>query len=371
MKKVLFITQNLARTGSEMILWYLLKYLDSSKYSVYVFCLSKGELFNMLPNHIEKSILYKNSGKRYLKVYRAILKVFGVNVVDYQLNQIQKRFKSDLWYVNTIVIPQVYDIAKKLNVKVVTHFHELLYAYTFIRYTDLKKIVENSDTCIACSNETGNRAIEMGAQNVKIQHNFIDFNTINIDVKRVAEIKTALGIQPDDFVWVISGGATYMKGLDYIIPILESFKEKPVKILWLGKLLNDGLEFYVRTVADKKYPQKLFFPGALSSDYYNYMAVANGCLLLSREESFSLVMLEAAFIGLPVVAFDIGIAKDFIKEGMGHVAKSRNLDEIIRLMEEVHQTHTGINKDILRQEAIQYDVTKQLANYGKLLDDIF
>ena len=56
--------------------------------------------------------------------------------------------------------------------------------------------------------------------------------------------------------------------------------------------------------------------------------MANGLLSLSKEESFSLVMLEAAYLGIPTVSFATGMAKSFIKEGMGKVVERFDVDEM-------------------------------------------
>src|SRR5690606_29195177 len=160
------------------------------------------------------------------------------------------------------------------------------------------------------------------------QNSFIDTHTIHVNRKRVAEIREELGIQPSDFVWVISGVVTYMKGLDYVIPILKAFSHLPVKIIWIGKLLNTGLDFYVKRVADNKFPGKLIFTDALSTDYYDYMAMGNGYLSVSREECLSLAMLEAAYLGIPIVSVNNGIAASFVQDGMGKVIYGSKVEDI-------------------------------------------
>jgi glycosyltransferase involved in cell wall biosynthesis len=369
MKKVIFVSQNLARTGSEMVLWFLLKNLDPKKYAVYVFCITEGELYHTLPSHVKKSSFYKYSEKRKHRILIRIFKIFGVNPLVYQIKKLQQNFKADMWYFNTIVLPDVFDVARTFDVKIITHFHELLQAYTFIRHEELKKIITYSGTCIACSKEVQEKIQNMGHQDVRIQNSFIDPGLIHVKPERVAEIREELGILSSDFVWVISGVATYMKGLDKILPILEAFKHLPVKIIWIGRLLHDGLDFYIKSVTEKKYPGKLIFTGALSVDYYNYMAVANGFLLISREESFSLAMVEAAYLGIPIVAEKVGIAPVFIKEGMGKVVKGINIEQIIDGMEWLH-THPSQNKHLLKQSALEYSVQNQLGHYERLLGQI-
>src|SRR5690606_14031519 len=108
---------------------------------------------------------------------------------------------------------------------------------------ELNRIISYSDTCIACSPEVREKIMEMGHRDVRTQYSFIDPALIHIEPARISKIKEELGILPSDFVWVISGVVSYMKGLDRILPILEAFKDQPVKIVWIGRLLNHGLEY--------------------------------------------------------------------------------------------------------------------------------
>ena len=369
-KRILFITQNLARTGSEIVLWHLLKSLDEKKYAIYVFCLKKGELFDVLPEHIEKSVVYKASGKWNKKIGRALLKFAKVDPFTHQLKYIHEHFRPDFWFVNTLAIPDAHHVAALLNVKVVTYFHELQYAFSFIKAVEMERIITNSAVCIGCSEEVCDKLADFGHPNIQLQSSFIDTDAIHYDIERTAILKQKLGISADDFVWVISGGATYMKGVDYIIPILEMFPDKRIKILWIGTLPDDGLLYYIKQVANEKFKDRLLFVGPQTKDYYNYFAIGSGYLLLSREESFSVVMLEAAYLGIPIVAFNAGIALRFIKPGMGRIIESRKVEDLILQMQWLHENPIQ-DKEKLRSAAQVYSLRNQFINFEKLLDNLF
>jgi len=368
-KRILFITQNLGRTGSEMVLWYLLINLDTEKYTISVFCKSEGELYDVLPGHIEKNVMYKYSSNWLKRSFRRILKFAGIHPLNYQLNRIQKEFKADIWYINTIAFPEIFDLPRHKDVHIVTHIHELLYAFSEIKAHVLERAISYSDVCIGCSDIVCDKILELNHPHVALQYSFIDTETIFVDRQKVEKLKNELGILPTDFVWVISGGTKYMKGLDYVLEILAHFKDKRVKIIWLGVVQNNALYFYVKQVADRKYPNRLIFTGALSDDYYNYMSAANGFLLLSREESFSLVMLEAAYLGIPIVAFNIGIAAQFVTKDMGVVIDSFNTEQLLHGMQSILENPEK-NKINLRNAAMKYSAKHQLPIFENLLDSI-
>lgn len=369
MKKILFITQDLNRTGSEMVLWYLLTNLDSDKYAISVFCIRKGELFDLLPKYVEKYVMYRNSPRWSERMRRRILKFFGKHPLKFQLDEIQKKINADIWFVNTVAVPEIFELDKHPRIKIVTYIHEYLYAFSSIKRMTLERIISYSDICIGCSEMVCEKIANLKAE-VMLQHSFIDTEEIRVNELNVQAIKEKLGILPTDFVWVVSGGTHYMKGFDLVLPLLEHFKDESVKILWLGSKLDNGLEYYVRSVAEQKYPNRLMLVGAQSAEYYDYMSVANGLLLLSREETFSLVMIEAAYLGLPIVAFDIGIAKTFIKEDMGIVVHDRSIESFVEGMSTIHNG-TAINTTELREEAMKYSVEQQLPIFTAVLDNIF
>lgn len=364
-KKVLFITPSLDRTGSEMLLWYLLNNLDLTQFEPYLFCVRKGHLYHEIPQAINKSTSYR-AGKWYHKAFRGVLKLFGIEPIGYQLQQLQQQFKFDLWYVNTIIVPQAYPVAHRLGVKVATHVHELNYAFGFVKAQQFKNIMDYSNTIVGCSNLICNAIQKLGHPDVRLQNCFINGKTINPDPQRVAQLRQELGIKDNEFVWVVSGTVAYMKGLNELLPILEHFKQAPIKILWLGAMQDNGLEYYTETVANLKYPGKLIFTGAVPADYYNYLSLADGLLLLSKEESFSLVMLEAAFLGIPIVSFNVGMAKQFIKEGMGKLVDSWNLEDMYQAMEYLHQ-HPKQDQKLLKEAVKEFDLDHQLPQFEALL----
>ncbi len=106
----------------------------------------------------------------------------------------------------------------------------------------------------------------------------------------------------DDFVWVISGYTSLKKGIEFVIPLLKSLKSN-AKIIWLGFEVDRGINFYVKETIENNFPGQMLFLGQQKEFYYDYMNCADAFLLLSREDAFPLVMLEAAYLGKPIVSF--------------------------------------------------------------------
>ncbi|RZL46615.1 MAG: glycosyltransferase, partial [Pedobacter sp.] len=130
----------------------------------------------------------------------------------------------------------------------------------------------------------------------------------------------------------------------------------------------DGLNYYIDKISQSIFDGKLIFAGSQSDDYFNYMAIGNGLLLLSREESFSLVTIEAAYLGIPTVGFNVGIAKLFIKEGMGEIVEEGDLAGLKRSMNKCEHQH--FEKSFLRSQALEFGIENQVLKFQKLLDSI-
>ncbi|QNL47734.1 glycosyltransferase family 4 protein [Olivibacter sp. SDN3] len=370
-KKILFITPFFGRTGSEILLLNLLKGLNREIVKPYLYSLRDGELLSELPADIPYFLPYnekKNKKEKYLK---SALKKIKIDPLEYQLKKIQKHIKADIWYLNTIeVSPFFLRLAKKMGVTSVTHFHELPLAYRSVTKDHLKDIIDYSTICIGCSKIVCGKIKELGHKNVLLQYSFIDTDFIDkkLDLSKRTEIRKYLKISSDEFVWIISGSVVYEKGLDYIPEILEYLENEKLKIIWLGKLYDNGLTYYVQTVLEKKWPRKVLFLDALTDDYYNYLSIGDALLMPSRQDSFSLVMLEAAYLGLPILSFNSGGVKEFVDEDKGMVINSWNAEDLALSIKRLMSTKT---KKIGQTNNFVYAANHQLKNFHDLILNTF
>lgn len=368
MKRIIFITQNLGRTGAEMLLWYSLSNLNKDKYKSHLFCSEKGALVDSLPSHIKHAIPYKKNRNKGVRFFRAILKILNIKPLEYQLKRLQKETNADFWYFNTIVNPEIYTIAAKLGVKIITHFHELPMAYNFITYDNLQQIINYSTSFIGCSEAVCEKINDMGGKDVRLLYGFIDQNKVSFR-KPADEVKSSLGFSKQDFIWVVSGTTTLIKGIDFLIPLLNLLDEN-VKILWIGGEEKRGTFFYVKSTLESKFPGRVKFTGALADDYYNFLNCGDAFLSLSREDSFPLVMLEAATLGKPIVGFNSGGISEFVKEGTGIVVEQGNFNELVGAMTIVKNQPEKFNVDKIKNEAAKYRIEKQIPILEEILESI-
>src|SRR5690606_5066774 len=105
---------------------------------------------------------------------------------EYQLKRIHKKIKPDIWYINTIVNRDAYNIAKNLRVRFIAHIHEMSFSYNLVKAKTLASIIDNAEMCIGCSEMVGEKLKDMGHKNVQLLNGFVDKGLIKVDQNQTA-----------------------------------------------------------------------------------------------------------------------------------------------------------------------------------------
>lgn len=330
-KRILFFTPYATRTGSEMMLLYILKKIDRSRFEVGIVSFANGELLAEFPDDIPIHI-----APRKFNTIQKISFHLGVNPTLRHLRKLAREFKADFWYVNTTMIPETIVVAKEFSIKVITHFHEMPLTYAYLSAPDFKSIVDYSHLLIGCSQTTCDSLRHAGAKNVGLLYSFIDQSLVKKDDNRAAELRRKLGIPAEAFVWVLSGMTSERKGFDMLPDIAEELNNPNVHLVWVGAAIDDGLVYYTeQRCAGNKSATKIHLTGKQKEDYYNYLNMGNGFLLTSRQDPFPLVMIESALLGKPIVSFPSGGVSEFVQDGMGVVTDDLSVRQMVRAMRSV------------------------------------
>ncbi len=367
MKKVLFITPFFGRTGSEMLLFYILKNIDTTRYQPYLFSRNDGALLQELPKEVTAFIGYKKHKNFLYRIYRLLLYAVNINPVEYQLRAIHKKVKPDFWFINTIANRDAYSLAKKLNVKVISYVHELPLSYNLVKAATIKNVIDHSILCIGCSRIVCEKLGDMGHNNIRLLYGYVDKSLIKIKQNR-AQIRASLKLEENDFVWVIAGATNMIKGIDFLIPLIKKLKVNH-KIVWIGGIDNGGTSFYTQEAVKNNYANRVLFIGKKSHDYYDYLNIGDAYLSLSREDSYPLVLLEAAHLGMPIAGFNSGGIKEFVTKEIGYVVDQLNFEELANKMALVETNYHHFNRDRIKALANDINAETQSQKLMALLDD--
>ena len=178
----------------------------------------------------------------------------------------------------------------RFNVQV----HADLKSQSFVKRVMAQFVLPRTDSVRSVSEETKKQAEAMGAKKVTVLPVFVD-------VEPFKTIKRSLGKKPT-ILWI--GRFEDEKDPLRAIDILKQIREKGVdaKLIMLGK---GTLENKLRKRAEN-FPVE--FPGWQNS--IEYLPQAHVVLSTSRAESWGASIVEALAAGVPVVAPDVGIAKE-------------------------------------------------------------
>ncbi|RYU96158.1 glycosyltransferase family 4 protein [Emticicia agri] len=364
-KTILFITPTGGRTGSEMLIWYLLKHLSGKIKSVIYSC-QNGELF---ANHSTADLTFINrTQKGFLyKIYEGVYyQLFKRTPEESRVLKIQKQLKADKWYLNTLTMPRFARLAKGLQVPYYVHVHELLSVYDEIVYDDFKFQFDNAEKIICCSAIVEKRIKQMGYKNTILLHEFIDTEQIIIQQTQ-KDLRQKLNIPENAYIWVMSGSMNLRKGYDLALDLLANLPENTY-LLWLGNIKKTGVLHYLE---QRMKQEKLNFiqVGEKSDEYYDYLNLANGFVLLAREDPFPLVMIEAAFLQKPIAGFNSGGISEFSLQGMGTVIDSFNPKDLAQAMIKIQRKETTIDKELLKNRALDFDIKNQIEKWVKFFNE--
>ncbi len=364
-KTILFLTPTGGRTGSEMMLWYLLKHLSGKIRSVIYSC-QNGELF---ASQSTADLTFINRTKRgfIYKIYEGVYyQLFKKTPEESRVLQIQKQVKADKWYLNTLTMPRFARLAHSLHIPYFVHVHELISVYDEIPYDDFKFQFDNAEKIICCSAIVEKRIQQMGYLNTVLLHEFIDTEKVVIQ-QNPLDLRKKLGIPTDAYIWMMSGSMNLRKGYDLALDLLANLPENTY-LLWLGNIKKTGVLHYIE---QRKKIEKLTFIviGEQSGEYYDYLNTADGFVLLAREDPFPLVMIEAAFLQKPIASFNSGGVSEFLQTGMGRVVDSFNPKDLAEVMIKIQEKEISIDKEILKNRALNFDIKNQIEKWVKFFNE--
>ena len=253
--------------------------------------------------------------------------------------------KPDLWYINTIAMPEYAQLAIQLGQPYVLHVHELVQEYDERGYDEFRQMLGGARLLFTASQTVVDHLQNMGYKNVVLMHGLINVEQIKPTRDR-AEARHELGFGDDEFVWLMSGAWSPRKGFDLVPEIL---REMPANtpFVWMGPARKTGMTYYVEQYI-KTYGLNVRFLTEQSTDYFSYFNACDGFCLTSREDSYPIVMREAAVLGKPIVGFNSGGIREFVKPGMGEMVEGFYPKALAEAMLRVQTGQTPIDKTTLQ-----------------------
>lgn len=341
--KILFISHEASLSGAPILLLNLLKNLKGKTDLTFdVLLMNEGELFQDFAKTADHVFSLNSKPLKKNYIHRKILRLknifFSQNTPNENFRKVLKKILSnnyDLIYGNTIAsLDMVFELQKKHSNCVIA-IHELSFALETIK--DKNQIIEKINKIkyiIAGSKAVADNLIQnykVKDNKIEIIHSFVEKDPIVKTNKLV--LKEELGISVENLILGIASSQELRKGTD-LVPMLvkKIIQKKPnlkFKFINLGGNKNNSFLRTSRLDAKKlgveDYIVYIDHTNA-SNDYINLFDIF---LLLSREDPFPLVMLTAAQLEKPIIAFkNSGGAEEFLQNDNGILVPYLDIDSV-------------------------------------------
>lgn len=359
-KKVLFFTKDLNRTGAEMILFSFLEKLDRTKFEIGVVVFQNGgDLIPDLPTDI--SLFYLNSKFSLLDKIKFHL---GEDVMLNRLKRIQDKFESDIWYINTITNAFFLKYSQHFNVFKFLHIHENLFSIGYLNIKETEIILNNVDHFIACSNLIDQQLSSFSTKPrtiiaSSIDKNFIDSCLVNYSKPAKNKIKI-----------IGSGTICHIKGVEIFVEISKFFSPLAYEFVWIGKWSNTGYSEVLKRKISQENSIIKIINEIDPMDYIREISSADLFFSCSREESMGLVMMEAIYCGVPVLATNSGGSSLIVNDQNGKVCFDSRPEVLALEIQSLLDKHNDFEKLAMRESISQYDGQEEIKKLEVLLEKI-
>jgi glycosyltransferase involved in cell wall biosynthesis len=339
-QKILFVSHDANRAGSQLLLLQLLRLLKERGVPMHLLLCSGGALEDDFAEVTTITRLYQNDQVSPYFIPGKILKKINLHKLyeEHSAQRENDRVTSELEaqniglvFVNSIANAAVYYETLRFlhHLPMVLFVHELaMSARIYTHEKHLNFLLKKTDHLIAVSRAVANYYVKK--YDFPIQHvsmfTLIDHDHIDEKLKHIQPdiLEKTYRIPNDAIVIGGCGNAEWRKGNDLFNWIARNVISKtsplPVFFVWIGA--GPQHEIYELIESDIRLMGLsdriiLIPPTPQALDYINRFDIL---LLSSREDPYPLVVLEAALQEIPVVCFeDAGGAPELIESDAGFV----------------------------------------------------
>lgn len=369
--KVLFVSHNANRAGAPLALLQELQVIKSKrpKLEAEVLFLKDGdlkedfkELFPVLicrnsNNSLLNRILRRLKIKRYPNDYLSLCKKGHYNLI----------------YANTVAsFDAAIKIKNKLQIPLIGHVHE---AESLVKEHNMtKEHFEEFDKIITVSELALNNLIanyEVPKQKITIQRPISKWVEKLINGNIIVPPKNK---ENYDYEIAVFSNPGWQKGLDILPYVIDAFSKNHPDVKCMFYIVgNIGPKHRYHIQYDLKrmsLSDRVKWLGLVNCPL-NILSQVDTLLILSREESFSLVAEEAAAVGTPIVCFEGATgAGEWIRKGAGILVPYMDFDYLAKTLYNLYSNsllRTAIGK---RGKEIVTDILKEDCQMNTIVEVI-
>ena len=381
--KILFIKEKRSESGIEGIAIYLLNVcMELNRLGIpYLVLYNSQDLFykKMVENNVKVKIVnlppssVYNILHRYFDVLK-IRKLIHNIVVQEDITIINVHFPHLLSYVKT-----------SWGIPIVAHWHGAFVENKPLKYLDKNNIFNpvsvinniykkhivfnfNKAKIIICpsvaAKNTASKCFDVPTRKIKINK----YGLKKMNPNEYKNIKNELGFKQTDKVILSVGRETKSKGVEDFCKVALLLKEREdYKFIFLGGYRDKNYHEYLI----EKYGEVVYFMG-MREDINNFYKSVDLFLFLSHRESAGLVLAEAMFFSLPLIAWNIiGVNEMFVDGRNGYLCEFSDIDQVVNNVAKVlddESLHENFSKSSLK-ESSNHTIDNSVTNLVKLFNE--
>ena len=212
---------------------------------------------------------------------------------------------------------------------VVTHVHELDHWINESGARNWRQVDRHTTKFIAVSEAVSQNLREqhgIAPDRIEVVHEFVpvELGTQSSVLSARAMCRAQFGIPEDAFVVGGSGSETWRKGKDLFVQLAALLKrrspDRAFRFVWVGWEGDEKDQRQLkRDMEEGGVTESIHWTGEVANPL-NYFACFDAFALVSREDPFPLVCLEAALLEKPILCFaDAGGTPELVEEDSGFV----------------------------------------------------
>ena len=344
-KEILFISHDASRTGAPIVFLHFLRWFKQNTDIPFRIILKKGGELESEFSELAPTLVFEQKLKN--GIYDRIKRRLIPHDPALRLKKWLGDFNIGLIYSNTATNGNLLELLSFLDCPVISHIHELEYVIQYFGLESFGKTQKHTTHYIACAEAVKDNLItnhKIPSIDITVIHEFIPIisTEFNSRDKPKKILYGELKLQNNVFIVGASGTTDWRKGVDLFIQLAYTVKRKDkdaeIQFVWVGgqcegiqhfaleqDILKAGLTNIVHFIGSKPNPL----------DYFSGFSLF---ALMSREDPYPLVCLEAASLGKPIICFDQGGGEpEFVEDDCGFVVPYLNLDAMADKILELYQ----------------------------------
>jgi glycosyltransferase involved in cell wall biosynthesis len=344
-KKILFITHDAYLTGAPKLLLHLISIVkESEQFEIKIVVKNGfGELISDFKSLAQVEIFNIYTGySLFLKMLKKASRFFNISARNHRV--IQKWVdESDIIFSNTITNGDIFsqfDFSKPRLI--VSYIHELPVATkVFTTPANLQKVLELSHHYFVPSQSVANHL----NQNLKVDSSKIS----NLNYYIPLQFKQVIANQhkSSNLIIGLMGTLDWRKGADLISLVLfklrKLYPNSKFGFVWQGVHKNSTEYIKIQHELKQIACEDMIEFIESKKDTHTFFSQIDVFLLLSKEDPYPLVVLEAASYKKPTVCFnESGGAQEFVSNGCGIGVPYLDIDSLCFELNNLYLNHTQI-----------------------------